>query len=42
MVRDIPRLDLAINSVLKPLNRVEKISNFMVVNSANLRVSLFM
>ena len=42
MVRDILRLDLAVNSVLKPLNRVEKISNFMVVNSANLRVSLFM
>ena len=40
MVRDILRLDLAINSVSKPLNRVEKIPNFVVVNS-NLRVSLF-
>ena len=27
MVRDILRLDLAVNSVSKPLNRVEKISN---------------
>ena len=35
MVRDIMRLDLAINSVLKPLNRVEKILNLVVVNSAN-------
>ena len=26
MIRDIPRLDLAINSVSKDLNRVEKIS----------------
>ena len=41
MVRDIPRLDLAINSVSKLLNRVEKIPNLVVVNSANPRVSLF-
>ena len=27
MVRDILRLDLAVNSVSKPLNRVEKIPN---------------
>ena len=40
MVRDIPRLDLAVNSVSKPLNRVEKIPNLVVVNS-NSRVSLF-
>ena len=39
MVKDILRLDLAINSVSKPLNRVEKISNLVVVNS-NPRVSL--
>ena len=41
MVRDILRLDLAVNSVSKPLNRVEKIPNFVAVNS-NPRVSLFM
>ena len=41
MVRDIPRLDLAINSVSKLLNRVEKIPNLVVVNSASPRVSLF-
>ena len=41
MVRDILRLDLAINSVSKPLNRVEKIPNLVVVNSANPSVSLF-
>ena len=41
MVRDILRLDLAVNLVSKPLNRVEKISNLVVVNS-NPRVSLFM
>ena len=38
MVRDILRLDLAINSVSKPLNRVEKIPNLVAMNSANLRV----
>ena len=41
MVRDILRLDLAINSVLRPLNRVEKIPNLVAMNSANPRVSLF-
>ena len=41
MVRDILRLDLAIFSVSKPLNRVEKIPNYVAVNSANSRVSLF-
>ena len=41
MVMDILRLDLAINSVSKPMNRVEKILNLVVMNSANLRVSLF-
>ena len=40
MIMDILRLDLAINSVSKPLNRVEKISNLMAMNS-NPRVSLF-
>ena len=40
MVRDILRLDSAVNSVSKPLNRVEKIPNLVAVNS-NLRVSLF-
>ena len=29
MVRDILRFDLAVNSVLKPLNRVEKIPNLV-------------
>ena len=41
MVRDILRLDLAVNSVSKPLKRVEKIPNLAVMNS-NPRVSLFM
>ena len=41
MVRDILRLDLAINSVSKPLNRLEKIPNLVALNS-NLRVSPFM
>ena len=41
MVRDILRLDLAVNLVSKPLNRVEKIPNLVAVNSANPRVSLF-
>ena len=41
MVRDILMLDLAVNSVSKALNRVEKIPNLVAVNS-NLRVSLFM
>ena len=42
MVRDILRLELAVISVSKHLNRVEKISNYVAVNSANPRVSLFM
>ena len=42
MVRDILRLHLAVNSVSKPLDRVEKIPNLVAVNSANPRVSLFM
>ena len=40
MVRDILKLDLAVNLVSKALNRVEKISNLVAVNS-NHRVSLF-
>ena len=40
MVRNILRLVLAVNSVSKALNRVEKISICVVVNS-NRRVSLF-
>ena len=40
MVKDSLRLDLAVNSVSKVLNRVEKIPNLVVVNS-NPRVSLF-
>ena len=35
MVRNVLRLVLAINSVSKVLNRVEKIPIFMAVNSAN-------
>ena len=35
MVRDSLRFDLAINSISKPLNRMEKIPNFVAVNSAN-------
>ena len=42
MVKDILRLDLVVNLVSKPLNRVEKIPNLVAVNSANHRVSLFM
>ena len=41
MIRDIMRLDLAVFSVSKPLNRVEKIPNCVAVNSAIPRVSLF-
>ena len=41
MVRDILRLDLAVISVAKHLNRVEKISNCVAVNSADSMVSLF-
>ena len=42
MVRDILGLDLAVNTVSKPLNRVEKIQNLVAVNSSNSRVSQFM
>ena len=35
MVRDILRLDLAVNLISKALNRVEKIPNLVVVNSVN-------
>ena len=42
MVRDILGLDLAVNTVSKPLNRVEKIPNLVAVNSSNSRVSQFM
>ena len=41
MVMDIMRFDLAVISVSKHLNRVEKISNCVAVNGANPRVSLF-
>ena len=41
MVKDIPRLGLAVFSVSKALNRVEKIPIVVAVNSANPRVSLF-
>ena len=40
MVRDILRLDLAVNSVSKPLNRMEKVPNLVAVNS-NPMISLF-
>ena len=40
MVKDILRLDLAVNSVSKALKRVEKIPNLVAMNS-NPRVSLF-
>ena len=42
MVMNVLRLVLAVNSVSKALNQVEKISICVAVNSANLRVSLFM
>ena len=35
MVKDILSLYLAVNSVSKPLNRVEKIPNLVSVNSVN-------
>ena len=41
MIRDILRLDLTVFSVSKPLNRVEKICNYVAVNNANPRASLF-
>ena len=34
MVRNVPRLVLAVNSVLKALNRVEKIPICVAVNNA--------
>ena len=40
MVRNVLRLVLAINSISKALNRVEKILIYVAVNS-NPRVSLF-
>ena len=42
MVRDVMRLGLAMFSVSKHLNRLEKIPIVVTVNSANPRVSLFM
>ena len=41
MVRDILRLELAVISVSKHLNRVEKNPYCVAVNSADPRVSLF-
>ena len=41
MVRDVLWLDLAVISVSKALNRMEKIPICVAVNSADLRVSLF-
>ena len=41
MVTAILRLDLAVNYVSKPLNRVEKIPYLVAVNIANPRVSQF-
>ena len=41
MVMNVLRLVLAINSVSKTLNRVEKIPICVAVNNANSRVSLF-
>ena len=39
MVRDILRLDLAINSISKPSNRVEKIPNLVAMNCLCLLIS---
>ena len=41
MVRNILRFDLNVISVSKHLNKVEKISTCVALNSANPRVSLF-
>ena len=41
MVGDVLRLELAVFSVSKSLNLVEKILIVVAVNSANPRVSLF-
>ena len=42
MVGDVLRLELAMFLVSKALKRVEKIPIVVAMNSANLRVSLFM
>ena len=42
MVRNVLRFVLALNSVSKVLNRMEKILICVAVNSANPKVSLFM
>ena len=42
MVWDVSRIGLAVFSVSKHLNRVEKIHIVVAVNSINPRVSLFM
>ena len=42
MVEDVLRFELAVFSVSKALNRVEKILIVVVVNIANPRVSMFM
>ena len=42
MVKNVIRLVLAVNSVSNTLNRVEKISICVDVNSANPRVLLYM
>ena len=42
MVGDVLRLELAVFSVSKHLNRVKKIPIVVAMNSANPRVSLFM
>ena len=41
MIEDVPGLGLAVFSVSKHLNRVEKIPIVVAVTSANPRVSLF-
>ena len=41
MVGDVLRLELAVFSVSKALNKVEKIPIVVVMNSVNPRVSLF-
>ena len=41
MVEDVLRLGLAMFSISKHLNRVEKIPIVVAVNNANQRVSLF-
>ena len=42
MIRAVLRLGLAVFSVSKSLNRVEKILIVVAMNNANPRVSLFM